>query len=86
MFFVYIVLALIWYRKHAESDTSVPDAANKAEEFAQRWSLVTSSFQSTLRAWLHDKDLFFKKKKEIGITFLVDLRLVLLFTSCYIYI
>jgi len=31
------VLALIWYRKHAESDASVPDAADKAETFAQRW-------------------------------------------------
>jgi hypothetical protein len=29
-------LALVWYRKRAESDTSVPDAANKAEIFAER--------------------------------------------------
>ncbi|GAU43596.1 hypothetical protein TSUD_27980 [Trifolium subterraneum] len=32
--------ALIRYRKRAESDTSVPDAANKAEIFAQRYAKI----------------------------------------------
>ncbi|KAH1191843.1 Uncharacterized protein GmHk_20G058995 [Glycine max] len=39
------LLALIWYRKHAESDTSVPDAANKAEEFAQRFARIIEDFK-----------------------------------------
>jgi len=48
------LLALIWYRKHAESDDSVPDAANKAETFAQRWV----SYYLPMRGLLHDKDLY----------------------------
>ncbi|XP_020210406.1 uncharacterized protein At2g17340 isoform X2 [Cajanus cajan] len=33
------------YKKHAESDTSVPDAANKAEKFAQRFARILEDFK-----------------------------------------
>ncbi|KAL5195807.1 Uncharacterized protein HKD37_20G057574 [Glycine soja] len=33
------------FKKHAESDTSVPDAANKAEEFAQRFARIIEDFK-----------------------------------------
>jgi len=36
VFLVYIIIWLWFGRKRAESDTSVPDAAAKAEKFAQR--------------------------------------------------
>ncbi|KAG5075717.1 hypothetical protein JHK84_056948 [Glycine max] len=33
------------FKKHAESDTSVPDAVNKAEEFAQRFARIIEDFK-----------------------------------------
>ncbi|TKY51962.1 Domain of DUF89 [Spatholobus suberectus] len=33
------------FKKHAESDTSVPDAANKAEKFAQRYARILEDFK-----------------------------------------
>ncbi|XP_061339020.1 damage-control phosphatase At2g17340-like isoform X2 [Gastrolobium bilobum] len=33
------------YKKRAESDTSVPDAANKAEKFAQRYAEILENFK-----------------------------------------
>ncbi|KAG4911048.1 uncharacterized protein At2g17340-like isoform X2 [Glycine soja] len=33
------------FKKHAENDTSVPDAANKAENFAQRYARILEDFK-----------------------------------------
>lgn len=43
-FIVYIILYLLFFRKRAESDTSVPNAAEKAEKFAQRWFFLSYYF------------------------------------------
>ena len=57
-FILYIILYLLFGRKRAESDTSVPDAAEKAEKFAQRWFFLSYFFYIVVCCIEFSNDIF----------------------------